>query len=191
MAESKFTDKALRALKPTNREQLVGDGGGLWVRILPVHKGGTVNLYYRFQINGKERRYNCGSYPGTSLAEARRKRNAARELVKQGIDPVEQAVDIKASAEAAKAALRLEKTVDELFQDWERVYLIAHHKDAGAFAKAAYDLDVKQLLGKMRAREVRLPHIIRVIDGMHHLAGSRIAHEPHLIPHNDFISTAL
>jgi integrase len=164
MAENKLTDKALRALKPTDREQTVGDGGGLWIRILPAAKGGTINFYYRFQANNKERRYNCGSYPDTTLADARRKRNTARELVEQGIDPVEQAAEAKASTEAALAAKRLEKTVDGLFEDWERVYLKVHHKDDGAFARAAYELDVKPTIGAMRAREVRLPHIIRVID---------------------------
>lgn len=166
MAENKLTDKSLRALKPSEREQLIGDGGGLWVRILPTAKGGTINFYYRFQVNEKERRYNCGSYPDTSLADARRKRNAARELVVKGIDPVELAAENKASTEAALAAQRLEKTVDGLFDDWERVYLSAHHKDAGALVRAAYTLDVKQIIGSMRARDIRLPHIIRVIDGL-------------------------
>lgn len=164
MAENKLTDKTLRAVKTKDREQMVGDGGGLWLRILPADKGGAFNFYYRFQYNGKERRFNCGSYPNTSLADARRNRNAARELVARGIDPVEQASSARASAEAAQASQRLEKTVDGLFEDWERVYLVAHHKDKGAFAKAAYDLDVRQSIGAMRAREVRLPHIIQVID---------------------------
>lgn len=166
MAENKLTDKSLRGLKPTEREQSIGDGGGLWIRILPAAKGGAVNFYYRFQVHGKERRYNCGSYPDTSLAHARRNRNTARALVEQGIDPVEQATDVKASADAALAAQRLEKTVDGLFEDWERVYLSAHHKDGGAFVRAAYALDVKPIIGSMRAREVRLAHIIRVIDGL-------------------------
>jgi hypothetical protein len=136
MAENKLTDKSLRALKPTEGEQSVGDGGGLWIRILPASKGSTINFYYRFQISGKERRFNCGSYPDTSLAEARRKRNTARALVAQGIDPVEQVAEIKASTEAALASQRLEKTVDGLFDDWERVYLKAHHKDKGTPRKA-------------------------------------------------------
>lgn len=88
MAENKFTDKQLRALKPTDREQNVGDGGGLWVRVLPASKGGTINFYYRFTSQGRERRYNCGSYPATSLAEARKNRNRARETVRLGLDPV-------------------------------------------------------------------------------------------------------
>ena len=88
MAENKLTDKALRAIKPANKELLLGDGGGLWVRVLPASKGGAINLYYRFQFDGKEQRFNCGSYPDTSLAQARKIRNAARQEVRAGINPI-------------------------------------------------------------------------------------------------------
>ena len=61
MAENKLTDKHLRGLKPGPSEKTLGDGGGLWVRVMPADKGGAINFYYRFQFSGKERRYNCGS----------------------------------------------------------------------------------------------------------------------------------
>lgn len=164
MAESKLTDKALRALKPTDKEQVVGDGGGLWVRILPVAKGGAINFYYRFQHQGKEHRFNCGTYPETTLAEARKKRNAARDEVKAGISPLDKLANERTAAATAVALKKSEKTVDELFSDWERVYLATHQKDKGAFTKAAYELDVAPVIGALRARDVRLAHIIQVID---------------------------
>ena len=71
MAENKLTDKHLRGLKPGPSEKTLGDGGGLWVRVMPTDKGGSINFYYRFQFGGKERRYNCGTYPDISLAMAR------------------------------------------------------------------------------------------------------------------------
>ena len=164
MAESKLTDKALRALKPTAREQVIGDGGGLWVRALPAAKGGAINFYYRFQHDGKEHRFNCGTYPETSLAEARKKRNAARDDVKAGISPLDKQAVQRTSAAAAVALSKSEKTVNELFDDWERVYLVTHQKDKGAFTKAAFKLDVGPTIGMLRARDVRLAHIIQVID---------------------------
>lgn len=91
MAQNLLTDKALRALKPDAKETTHRDGGGLWVRVLPKDSGGAINFYYRFELGNKERRFNCGTYPATALAEARKRRDAARDLVKQGIDPVEQA----------------------------------------------------------------------------------------------------
>ena len=61
MAENKLTDKHLRGLKPGPSEKTLGDGGGLWVRVMLADKGGAINFYYRFQFGGKERRYNCGT----------------------------------------------------------------------------------------------------------------------------------
>lgn len=142
----------------------MGDGGGLWVRCLPIAKGGAINFYYRFQHQGREHRFNCGTYPETSLADARKNRNAARDDVKAGISPLDKQSVQRASAAAAIALSKSEKTVGELFDDWERVYLVTHQKDKGAFTKAAYKLDVDPVIGMLRARDVRLPHIIQVID---------------------------
>jgi len=164
VAENKLTDKRLRNLKPLEVEQLIGDGGGLWVRVLPAGKGGAINFYYRFQFGGKERRFNCGSYPDTSLASARTNRNGARRLVEQGLDPIVKEAADRAAATSAQVLALNEKTVNDLFDDWKRVYLAAHRADKGKFVEGIYDYDVKALLGGMKAKEVRLPHIVQVID---------------------------
>ena len=164
MAENKLTDKHLRAIKPTDKEQALGDGGGLWIRVLPKSKGGAINFYYRFMFKGKERRYNCGTYPETTLAKARENRNSARKQVTSGIDPViKEALD-KTSRSAAQAIESMEKTVAQLFEDWKRVYLCAHRKDGGIDVEAAIHRDVIPVIGEMRAKDVRLPHIALVID---------------------------
>lgn len=164
MAENKLTDKHLRNLKPANAEQTIGDGGGLWIRVLPAAKGGAINFYYRYTFNGKERRYNCGTYPDTSLSQARNRRNEARKHVKSGIDPTHHEETAKANRSAAQALERMEKTVEGLLDDWKRVYLSAHRKDGGAEVEAAMRRDVIPLLGKMRARDVKLAHVNQVID---------------------------
>lgn len=164
MASNKLTDKSLRGLKPTSKEQTVGDGGGLWVRVLPVSNGGAINFYYRFELDGKERRFNCGSYPATTLAEARKNRSGARSSVAKGIDPVLQQGNDRLHARAAQALQSMEKTVSELLDDWERVYLTAHRKDKGKAAVEAVKFDVLPVIGQMKAKEVRLPHISSVLD---------------------------
>ena len=164
MAENKLTDRHLRNLKPTSIEQVIGDGGGLWVRVLPVQKGGGVNFYYRFEFLGKERRYNCGSYPATSLAQARQIRNQARERVRGGIDPVLKDEQERVARTAAQVAESMELTVSDLLEDWKRVYLSAHRKDGGASVEAAIQRDALPLIGTMKARDVRLQHVVKVID---------------------------
>lgn len=164
MAENKLTDKSLRALKPTDAEQTIGDGGGLWVRILPKTKGGTINFYYRFEFHGKERRFNCGSYPETTLAQARENRNAARTQVKLGIDPALKEQQDRIARTSAQAMESMEKTVTDLFEDWKRVYLSAHRKDGGTEVEAAIRHDVIPVIGAMKAKDVKLPHVVEVID---------------------------
>ena len=164
MAESKLTDKRLRSLKAAQNEQVIGDGGGLWIRVLPAAKGGAINFNYRFQFLGKERRYNCGTYPATSLAEARMRRNQARQLVADGLDPTLKKAADRAAATSAQTLALMDKTVDELFGDWKHVYLSAHHSDKGKSAEAIYSYDIQPLLGKTKAKLVRLAHIVQVID---------------------------
>ena len=164
MAENKLTDKHLRSLKPGAVEQIIGDGGGLWIRVMPSEKGGAINLYYRFQFNGKERRYNCGTYPDISLSHARENRNAARLLVKRGIDPVEKEASERVSRASAQAQAKLDKTVADLLHDWERIYLSSHRKGNGKDVVQSLNLDVIPLIGSMKAKDVRLAHVIDVVD---------------------------
>jgi hypothetical protein len=114
MAQNLLTDKALRALKPGAKETTHGDGGGLWIRVFPKDSGGAINFYYRFELANKERRFNCGTYPATTLAEARKRRDVARNLVKQGIDPVEKAKVDRAANTAAQILQQSEKTVQRI-----------------------------------------------------------------------------
>ena len=64
----------------------MADGGGLYLEVSPSG-GKWWRLKYRF--DGKEKRLSLGTYPDTSLADARGKREAARKLLAAGVDPGE------------------------------------------------------------------------------------------------------
>lgn len=164
--QNKLTELNLRTLKPSDVEQTIGDGGGLWVRVLPADKGGSINFYYRFTIDGRERRYNCGTYPETRLAVARKNRDAARHLVETGIDPVEQERLEKLMNAANLAAEKMEKTVSELFVDWDTVYLSVNRKDKGESARAPMRLHILPTIGHLRAKDVKIAHIIKALDAV-------------------------
>ena len=87
--QNRLTDRNLRALKPDPlRAYDLADGGGLYVR---VETSGTVVFWLRYQLNGKRRRWAIGHYgtgkAGISLTEARGKRDEAKKLLRDGIDP--------------------------------------------------------------------------------------------------------
>ena len=79
-----LTDVICRGTAPTEKRQKLIDGGGLQLWIQP--KGSRLwQLAYRYQ--GKPKQLSLGPYPEVSLKEARDKRQQARRLIRQGVDP--------------------------------------------------------------------------------------------------------
>jgi len=82
-----LTDTAIRNAKPGEKPVKLADEKGLFLLIAPAG-GKWWRLKYRF--GGKEKLLSLGTYPEVSLKEARTKRDEARKLLVQGIDPGEQ-----------------------------------------------------------------------------------------------------
>lgn len=66
----KLTDRSIKSLKPSDKDQFISDGGGLYIRIKP---SGTKTFLIRTTNNGKSRWVTIGDYPHLSLLDARRK----------------------------------------------------------------------------------------------------------------------
>ena len=77
-------DTAIRAAKPAEKAQKLFDGKGLYLLITP---GGTKSWRLKYHFMGKEKLISLGSYPATSLKEAREKAMEARKTLENGIDP--------------------------------------------------------------------------------------------------------
>ncbi len=79
-----LTDTGIKALKPAEKAFKAYDGKGLY---LEIAKSGGKLWRYRYRHAGKEKLLALGSYPETSLSEARDKRNVAAKQVADGYDP--------------------------------------------------------------------------------------------------------
>lgn len=79
-----LTDVAIRNARPKPKPYKLGDSHGLFLLVQPT--GGRLwRLKYR--LDGKEKKLALGIYPEVGLAEARRRRMEARELLAAGKDP--------------------------------------------------------------------------------------------------------
>jgi integrase len=90
----KLNDVAVRKAKPETKPYKMADGGGMYIEVMP---NGSKYWRLKYRINGKEKRLALGVYPDVPLALARERRDDARKLLAQGIDPGE-------SKKVAKAA---------------------------------------------------------------------------------------
>jgi Arm DNA-binding domain len=85
--KSKFTDTFLRNLKPQGgKDRDIMEGQGFGVR---VRAGGSKIFFYKYRFQEKLPFLNLGTYPHTSLADARQKYGDAYKLRKNGLDPIE------------------------------------------------------------------------------------------------------
>ena len=82
-----LTDSAIRAAKPKQKPYKLADGLGLHL-FITTHGARSWRLKYR--LKGKEKTLTLGLYPDVSLRRAREKRDDARQLIADGIDPNEQ-----------------------------------------------------------------------------------------------------
>ena len=81
-----LTDAAIRNAKPADKAIKARDGGGLYLLINP-NGSRWWRLDYRF--GGKRKTLSMGIYPDVPLAKARERREEARRLLAEGIDPGE------------------------------------------------------------------------------------------------------
>lgn len=75
----------IKAAAPRDKEYLLADGDGLYLRVRPTGKVWV----YRYKQRGKEAKLSIGHYPVVTLAAARRKARAEAEKRADGVDPRE------------------------------------------------------------------------------------------------------
>ena len=81
-----LTDTSTRNAKPSGKPLRMYDGRGPYLEVSPAG-GKWFRLKYRFDV--KEKRLSLGVYPDVGLKDARERRDAARKLLANGINPSE------------------------------------------------------------------------------------------------------
>ena len=82
-----LTDIQVKSAKPKEKAYKLADGGGMYLEVMST---GTKHWRMKFnQANGKESRLSFGQYPEVSLLKAREKRQEARAMTSEGIDPAQ------------------------------------------------------------------------------------------------------
>jgi integrase len=94
-----LSDTAIKNAKPADKPYKMQDEKGMY---LLVHPNGGKYFRYDYRFGGKRKTLALGTYPVTSLKEARDKRDTAKKQIDGGIDPNENKKAVKSSkAESA------------------------------------------------------------------------------------------
>lgn len=79
-----LTDIKVRTAKPTDKQYKLTDGSGMH---LLVHPNGSKYWRLQYRYDGKQKMLALGVYPEITLADARSRRDEARKLLANGVDP--------------------------------------------------------------------------------------------------------
>lgn len=95
-----LNDTQLKALKPKEKVYNVTDSLGLSIQ---VETTGSKLWRFRYQFENKPKLISFGKYPDISLLQARERRDDARKLVANGIDPSQHRKEVKTARNEAQA----------------------------------------------------------------------------------------
>jgi len=149
-----LTDTAVRNAKPADNPIKLFDGGGLFLHITPAGQR-YWRLKYRFA--GKEKLLALGVYPDVGLKEARDRREEAKRLLGEGIDPsVERKVRKVATVERAASSF------EAVACEWHAKYAPNWSKSNADKVLARLENDVFPWLGGRPIAEIKAPELLGV-----------------------------
>jgi len=150
-----LTDAKLRSLKPEAKPRKFADFEGLYILVTP--NGSRLwRLAYRFAA--KQKLLALGSYPDLSLREARKAKDAARDLLSQGLDPAHERKLAKGRMKIA-AGHTFHAVADDWF-DSRRQGWVDSYADR---LRARLDADLIPALGKRPIAEIEPVELLEAV----------------------------
>src|SRR5690606_18295670 len=95
-----LTVTTVRNAKPRAKAYKLGDSLGLFLLVQP--SGGKL-WRMKYRVDGREKKLGIGTYPDVGLADARKRRDEAREQLAAGMDPSREKQQAKYRAQVAAA----------------------------------------------------------------------------------------
>jgi integrase len=163
-----LADVAIRNAKPKERPWKLFDGGGLFLEITP--SGGKL-WRFKYRFGGKEKLLAVGIWPDVSLTAARRKREEARELLAQGIDPSE-----ARKAERLRRKTLAENTFEAIAREWDARHLSTRAKSHRDKVIRRLELYVFPYLGARPVAEITAADILACVRRVEALNKLETAH---------------
>lgn len=150
-----LTDILCKNAKPSEKSRKISDEKGLYLEVMP--KGSKYwRMKYRFA--GKEKRMAFGVYPEVSLKEARNKRDEARQLIRDGIDPSAKKKEVRREQEA-----KTENSFESVAREWHTNQLPAWSERHAMYVLRRLELDIFPPLGHMPINDIKPIDLLNAI----------------------------
>ncbi|MDI3356545.1 integrase arm-type DNA-binding domain-containing protein [Pseudomonas sp. UYIF39] len=149
-----LTDTAARTAKPREKLYRMADAAGLCLEVTP---SGSKLWRFRYRFGGKAKMMGLGAYPTVTLAKARERREDARRLLANGIDPTAH----KQAEKTAQSALA--HTFEELAREWYAYNSPRWATSTAAKALQYMEADILPVIGQRPVQEVTRPELVALV----------------------------
>jgi len=159
-----LTDTAVRNAKPKDKPFKISDSGGLYLLVKSIGKYWRMD--YRFA--GKRKTFAIGVYPKITLISARKKRDDAKRLLAEDIDPsIIKAINKQTKQHAA------ENTFKAIALEWHTKTSSTWAESTAHNIKRYLEKDIFPWLGNRVIKDIAAPELLAVLRKIE----SRGAHE--------------
>ncbi|MDT3672789.1 MAG: integrase arm-type DNA-binding domain-containing protein [Aromatoleum sp.] len=157
MALNLLTVRKIETAQAKPKAYTLRDGGSLFLRIQP---NGSKLWWYRYRLGNAAQVYSIGPFPKVTLEAARQERDWARNLIREGRDPI-----LEKRVKIANQVEQNEHTVEEIARRWMASNV--HWSDYYAGQVKTYlEKDVFPKLGKLPIGAIKASHLRPIIQGV-------------------------
>jgi integrase len=162
-----LADIAIRNAKPQEKPVKLFDTGGLYLLVNP---NGSRWWRLKFRYGGKEKLISLGTYPETTLKAARERRDEARVMLAQGINP-------SAKRQATKAAPA--ESFEAIAREWFAKFSPGWAKGHSEKIIRRLERDVFPWIGARPLRDIAAPELLSVLRRIEARGALDTAHRAH------------
>ena len=154
---TRLSDTQIKAAKPKDKEYVLSDGDGLRIRVKPNGSKSWL-LNYTHPIKKTRTNLSLGKYPEVSLANARKLALEARELLAQGIDPL----DARKQQQEEHKAIH-EHTLFNVTQEWFAIKKDDVTPDYAVDIWRSLELHIFPYIANTPVRDITAPQVIELL----------------------------
>lgn len=166
-----LNDLTIKNKKPTDKPYKLADAKGLFLLINPK---GFKYWRFKYRFGGKEKLLAFGVYPEISLADARNRRDEARRLLANGIDPGL----AKQLAKRAETAI-VENSFEAVAREWYAKYSTRWVPSHGERIIRRLERDVFPWIGSLSTAVIKPAELLTVFRRIEERGALETAHRAH------------
>ena len=163
-----LTDTAIRNAKPSAKPAKLFDERGLFLIVTPT---GGKWWRFRYKFDDKEKLLSLGVYPDVGLKDARQRRDEARKLLADGIDPGENRKAMKAVKQDRAA-----NSFEVITREWYGKHAPNWAEHHGVRIIRRFERDIFPWIGGRPIADVTAPELLAVMRRIENRSALETAH---------------